>query len=251
MNLLKKIAKKSPLLRFRSWLKRNDKHGQLNVNHHKTVFTDIYKTKRWGGSQADSVSGPGSDVRQTAVITNALPIIFCDFDISTLLDIPCGDFHWMKNVDLGEIDYIGADIVDVLINKNTQQFLSTAKSFLQLNIIEDKLPKVDLILCRDCLVHFSFEDIFQALDNICKSNSKYLLTTTFTSRKQNKDITTGNWRTLNLQQAPFMLPKPLKLINEGCTEARGTYTDKTLGFWKIADIRKALKKLQINAVSTR
>ena len=242
MNLLKKIAKKSPLLRFRTWLKRNDKHGQLNVNHHKTVFTDIYKTKKWGGAKADSVSGPGSDLRQTATIVKELPVLISEFNISTLLDVPCGDFHWMQNVDLSGIKYIGVDIVDALINKNNQLYVSSGRTFQKLNLLEDRLPKVDLIFCRDCLVHFSFEDLLQALNNICKSNSEYLVTTTFTAREQNKDITTGKWRPLNLQLAPFMLPKPLKLINEGCSEGNGVYSDKSLGVWKISDIRKVLAK---------
>lgn len=40
---------------------------------------------------------------------------------------------------------------------------------------------------------------------------------------------------------PFMLPNPLELIIEGCTEDNGAYEDKSLGLWKIADIRESLK----------
>ena len=39
-----------------------------------------------------------------------------------MLDIPCGDFYWMKEVDLKDIEYIGADIVDELIKKNNDKF---------------------------------------------------------------------------------------------------------------------------------
>jgi hypothetical protein len=38
-----------------------------------------------------------------------------------LLDIPCGDFNWMKLLNLG-VDYIGADIVGELIAENRRRF---------------------------------------------------------------------------------------------------------------------------------
>jgi hypothetical protein len=213
------------------------------ADKHETVFTQIYRSKKWGGKDADSVSGPGSDIRQTAVITKEFPSIFSNFSISTMLDVPCGDFHWMKNVDLSAIDYTGADIVDALIGKNTEQFINSNRRFKKLNIIEDKLPKLDLVFCRDCLVHFSFADIFHALHNICNSQSEYLLTTTFTERENNRDIETGKWRPLNLERAPFMLPKPLYKLNEGCTEAGGAFKDKTLCLWRISDIHETLTKM--------
>ena len=70
---------------------------------------------------------------------------------------------------------------------------------------------------------------------------RYWLSIIFTERTSNNDIKTGQWRTLNLEVAPFFLPKKIKIINEGCTENEGIYSDKSLGFWKISDIRKSLK----------
>ena len=53
---------------------------------------------------------------------SALPKVFDDFGIHTILDIPCGDFHWMKHVSLDSINYTGADIVADLIQKNKQKY---------------------------------------------------------------------------------------------------------------------------------
>jgi hypothetical protein len=36
-------------------------------------------------------------------------------DVKSLLDIPCGDFHWMRRVNLQGLSYVGADIVRELI----------------------------------------------------------------------------------------------------------------------------------------
>lgn len=204
------------------------------------VFTDIFKSNAWGGS--DSVSGKGSDAHQTKVIAAALPSLFHDFRISTMLDVPCGDFHWMKNVEMGGVAYTGADIVKEIIERNRDEYAGRGVRFECLNLVRDGLPKADLIFCRDCLVHFSFDDVFSALRNICESGSAYLLTTTFTDRPENRDIDTGEWRPLNLQAAPFLLPEPLRLINEECTEDGGIYADKSLALWRIEDVRESLTR---------
>jgi hypothetical protein len=97
-----------------------------------------------------------------------------------------------------------------------------------------------LILCRDCLVHFSFDDIFKALNNLRASGSRFLLTTTFPTRQENQPIPTGKWRPLNLERAPFFLPPPLTILNEGCTENGGEYADKSLGLWQLDDVNRRL-----------
>jgi len=207
----------------------------------KIFFTDIYHGNRFGGK--DSASGPGSDLIQTKVIIKELPILFGKFSISTILDIPCGDFHWMNSVDLDGIKYLGADIVNDLIQNNRKKYKRKNLAFQHLNIIHDSLSKVDLILCRDCLVHLSFKDIFIALTNICNSDSEYLLTTTFPFRKKNHNVLiTGDWRTLNLELPPFNFPPPLKLINEACPEGNDAYNDKSLGLWRIEEIRPFIRK---------
>ena len=93
-----------------------------------------------------------------------------------------------------------------------------------------------MIFCRDCLVHLSFNKIFNAINNIKKSNSKYLLTSTFPARRKNRNIFTGGWRPLNFQLKPFNFPTPLMIINERCSETGGKFFDKSLGLWKIEDL---------------
>jgi len=210
----------------------------LNLNNRQDVFTDIYKKDGWAGSE--SVSGKGSDDLQTQTVIELLPVLLAKYGITSVLDIPCGDFNWMKAVELGDTHYIGADIVEELVRRNIEHHSSDKIDFQHLDLTHDSLPKVDLIFCRDCLVHLSFKDIFQALNNVCDSQSQYLLTTTFTSRKRNKNIVTGRWRTLNLMLEPFSLPRPIAIINEQCSEKRGSYSDKSLALFKIEDIRKTL-----------
>ena len=201
------------------------------------VFSDIYKNNLWHISEKrESFSGIGSSLEQTREIIKNLPLVFQKFSINSMLDIPCGDFNWMQNIDLSKMKYTGADIVKEIVHTNNVKHNAQNINFIQLNLIEDPLPKVDLIFCRDCLVHFSFSDFLSSIENIKKSGSKYLMTTTFTNQRSNKDIHTGGWRPLNLKLAPFNFPHPTYLLNEKCTEMDGLFSDKSLGIWNIADL---------------
>ena len=202
----------------------------LRLKKTEDVFTDIYEKNYWG--DIESASGPGSNMEETKVIRQELSHIVSSYRVLSLLDIPCGDFHWLKEANLGEVSYIGADIVNQLIDNN-KRYENSHRQFVRLNILKDRLPQVDLILVRDCLVHFSYSDIAKAVDNICASGSKYLLATTFPDKENNINIATGQWFPLNLQIAPFFFPQPVLIINENNPE----YPDKSLALWRIADIK--------------
>lgn len=202
------------------------------------VFHEIYRRNRWGSPE--SASGTGSDLRQTELIARELPLLFRRYGVRSILDIPCGDFNWMARVDLEGVDYTGADIVPDLIACNNATYARPGVGFQTLNLAKDRLPRTDLVFCRDCLVHLSLDDVEAALRNVCDSGSKWLLTTTFPARRRNRDIRTGQWRELNLQGAPFLLPEPVELINEGCTEGGGEHRDKSLGLWSTDQLREAL-----------
>ena len=83
-------------------------------------------------------------------------------------------------------------------------------------------------------MHLSNRLIHKALARIMQSGSAYLLTTTFPAQTKNYNIPTGKWRPLNLCAAPFKLPPPTRVINEGNFDA--SYRDKSLGLWRISDL---------------
>ncbi len=198
------------------------------------VFSQIYRSKHWNGGE--SVSGEGASKEQTVTLEEELPALLKRLGVDVLLDLPCGDFSWMGSLDLPVKQYVGVDIVSELVQRNQQRYGNGQRRFVTLNLIEDPLPAADLILCRDCLVHFSLLDIQSALSNIKNSSIKYLLATTFPECQENEDITTGDWRLLNLQKEPFDFPEPRTLLVEGCCEGEGRYQDKSLGLWKVEDL---------------
>jgi SAM-dependent methyltransferase len=200
----------------------------------KEIFTRYYDENSWNGRE--SLSGPGSDSDQTKHLIPELQILLEDLSIKTMLDVPCGDFNWMKNVNLDRIKYIGGDIVNKMIKVNNKRYGSNNIYFEVIDIVNDDLPRVDLIMVRDCFVHLTNNDIKSALNNIKNSNSKYILTTNFTwkSNKSNNDIPVGGWRRLNLQNSPFNLPFPKQIIIEGNTQSHDR--DKTMSLWEVKDI---------------
>ena len=209
------------------------KNTGLELSTEET-FIEIFRSNHWAGNE--SISGRGSSRQQTDEISRQIPLVVRALKVRRFLDLPCGDFNWLSKIDL-EIDlYIGGDIISDIIEKNNQNHKRKNRKFLKIDLIKDRLPEADLLHCRDCLVHFSNEDIQSAIENIKRSGIKYLLTTTFSDCERNPDIVTGDWRIINLEKEPFNFPKPMKLINEKCTEGGGTYSDKCLGLWEISKL---------------
>ena len=201
----------------------------------ESVFTDIYRKKYW--QVGESLSGPGSEMHATENIRKAIPKLIDEWKIKTIADVSCGDFHWMRTVDLSGVKYQGFDIVADLIKTNIQKYQTEQISFGHMDIIKDDLVKVDLIFNRECLVHLSFHEIFNVLNNTKRSESKYLLTSTFPDWSENTDIVAGAWRPLNLEIAPFNFPQPLLLIEENYTANKKRESGrKCMGLWKITDL---------------
>ncbi len=141
----------------------------------------------------------------------------------------------MNEVPLEGIDYTGADILPSLVAVNTSFYADDNVRFRVMDLTKGELPRVDLILCRDCLVHLSNRLIGKALNNIHTSNSRYFLSTTFPSVSINCDIPTGNWRPVNLTLPPFDLPPPLRTIDDSDNQPEGLPLG-VLGLWRVADI---------------
>ena len=202
----------------------------------KDVFTEIKSVNLW--ESKESLSGPGSELLQTKTLVEELPKVYEMFNIKSVLDIPCGDFNWMRHVACKSKDvaYHGADIVEELVIENSTKYGTGNISFSVLDIISDRLPSVDMVFVRDCLVHLSYKDIKLAIENIRKSGSKYLMATTFYARRKNHDIITGKWRPLNMQGKPFRFPEPEFVLVENCTEGDGKYQDKAMGLWLVEAI---------------
>jgi len=189
------------------------------------VFSGIYLNNSWADDE--SVSGRGSTFARTEAIRTELPALLKSIGANSLIDAACGDFNWLRHIELNKTEYIGIDIVPQLIARNRRMHAHKFRSFITLDITSDALPKADVILCRDCLIHLSFEDGLRALDNFKRSGSTFLLATTHTTVTENVDIDSGAWRNVNLQLPPYGLPEPQRTIIED------RESGKALSLWRL------------------
>jgi len=191
------------------------------MNNLKQVFTGIFKQNFWADDE--TVSGYGSTIRFTKNLRMVLPEIFREYQVKTLLDAGCGDFNWMKEVDLIGIDYIGCDVVPELIARNKDMY--PHYNFFTADITTDILPKVDMMICRCVLFHLTFDHIRMALSNMGAS-CKYLMLTTHPHILLNEDKLDGDFRRLNLQAPPISMPEPIALFVDGEGD------DGYVGIWR-------------------
>ena len=195
----------------------------------QALFSKIYEDNAWGSDE--SRSGSGSTLDETERLRLAIPELLENFQIRSVLDIPCGDFNWMKHTDLAGVHYVGADIVPKMIDSNKLFYTSEDREFKVLDVLTDDLPKVDMVICRDLFVHMTFADAMKALENITSSGARYLMCTTFTLHT-NEELGEGMWRPLNMMEEPFNFPMPQVMLNEG--NPHPYFCDKAIGVWGIA-----------------
>ncbi len=208
-------------------------------------FTHIYDANAW--KDAESRSGAGSNLGATRELRAALPGLVAELRIRRLLDAPCGDYHWFRHVERDPpFEYIGGDIVQKLIDANNATYGSEDTSFVHLDITKDHLPDSDLWMCRDCMIHLSYEMTDQALRNFVNSDIEYLLATTHRAIDDNMDIPTGHCRMINLELPPYNLPRPERYVPDDDFENTG----KCLGLWRRSQVAAALSSANPVASTT-
>lgn len=198
-------------------------------------FSNIYTHKLWFRNK-QSRSGAGSTLEATTQLRSFLPKFLKECKAKNIMDLGCGDFHWMKEVKL-PCNYIGLDIVRSVIEENKNKYADDNHHFYHHNAVEDPLPEgADVILCREVLFHLSFEDGIQVIKNILKSGARYLLVTTSDTVQENKDIRTGRFRNINIQLSPYLFP-----VYASRVEDNAISQDRIMGIWKIEDLSKSIR----------
>ena len=120
--LVKTLTKiiSTPLRFFEKNLYKRNKRLIFSKIDKKEKFDLIYKKNFW--SSKESVSGLGSELKNTINLRNELTKIFEEFKFNKILDAPCGDFNWIRLIIKDDIEYLGGDIVDDLISNNEKKY---------------------------------------------------------------------------------------------------------------------------------
>ncbi len=136
-----------------------------------------------------------------------MPELLHRLNTKVLLDVGCGDFNWMREIEVG-CQYIGVDVAQSIIDLNVRNHSAKNRSFCVLDATKDSLPRADTVLCREVLFHLSFQDIWSLIRNIRSSGVSNLIATNDVSTSFNADILSGDFRLLNLHKPPFRFPQP-------------------------------------------
>jgi len=208
-------------------------------------FEAIYRERVWANASptlfsASSLSGHGSTEYSTRVFRAELTEFIRKERLSSLFDAPCGDFHWMSKVAFPEgFKYIGGDIVASVIERLKLERQSPAQLFVHFDLTRDAFPQTDAWLCKDCLQHLSYADVFKVLKNFAQANVAWALVSNHTGVDVNTDIETGGFRYLDLTKPPFNLPPPRLILRDQSVdrEPRGVFV------WRREDIRLAAPAL--------
>ncbi len=202
----------------------------LGVGDAKDVFTNVFRRNWWNNSE--SRSGWGAELKRTVSIRSELPDFVQRHEVQSLLDAPCGDFHWMQHVQWPTgFRYLGGDIVADLIAENRGKYPQV--EFIELDVLRDPLPTVDAWLARDLMIHFPDHAVWSALAQFRQSSIRYLLATTYPNARTNTDIKFGQVRHLNLCAPPFSLPPPHDILREDDDPLTG----RVIGVWRRTDLQ--------------
>jgi len=191
----------------------------------QAAFQQVFRRSSWGDGVRVPKSGAGSTRDYTRRARAILMEVVVRYGIGSMLDIPCGDMTWMP-VFLEEVravdpnfTYIGADIVPELVEANRKRFPELR--FEVMDLVGSKLPKVDLILCRDVLQHLPIADVKRGIKNLSDSGSRYLLTTTCPRQsevmnRRDIDLQRNPGATVHraLDRPPFSVQDPLVMYSE-------------------------------------
>ena len=178
---------------------KRKKCTQLNLKT-KEIFNNIYSEKLWTPDNYKNVfqyySGLGShEIEFVEGYINAIRDYLLLFrNKPSVLDLGCGDFNIGSKLRKYCSTYVAADIVEGLIKYNIQKYKNLKVDFRIFDIINQKIPKMEICFLRLVLQHLSNKDISNFLDLNKDSLNQLIITEHYPQSKNftpNIDKPTG------------------------------------------------------------
>ena len=189
------------------------------MSDHIKVFADLYENCSWGNNSNTDYkgsSGNGSDVEYN--ITTYIPFLrefLKKFNITTVVDLGCGDFRCGKFIydDMKDIKYYGYDAYDKIIKHHNNSGYDSRYQFTHLDFYKckEEIMPADLCILKDVLQHWKLEEIYIFMDYLIASKKyKYILICNCGAQTTNNtDISTGQCRALSSQLFPLKKYNPI------------------------------------------
>lgn len=192
------------------------------------TFNTIYKYKKWGYEDNETLSGGGSTKSVNKIRNKFLSDFINENDIVNIYDI-CGDCNWqydfMKLTDMNKTKYFGMDVSNYALTlaKNNNKLYSNVMNFsnntvdLCNTILMCNNGDQSLIIIKEVIQHLPLEYGIRMLKNIKKSKIKYIAITSHDVNLFNVtcniNVPIGGFYPNNIFLPPFNFKNPLKDVN--------------------------------------
>jgi hypothetical protein len=166
----------------------------------KSVFSNIYDTSTWGRGSGNG-SHPAATIQYRSFLENFISMN----DISSIVDIGCGDWQSSQYISFHNSSYIGFDVVDSVVRKNNTLYANSKIQFQTMPDDPRNLPDADLFIMKDVLQHLTDEQIMFYRDYVLPKYAICLITNSWKAIHygQNVPIEPGQFRSLDLKAAPY------------------------------------------------
>ena len=164
-----------------------------------------------------AVSGLGSSIETQGPLLAFLPRWLAKNGIRSMVEASSGHWAsgWQRYVRWPRIDYVGADVLQSIVDANSRLLQGNANfglasaHFERVNMVTTALPKADLLLSKDTIIHFSnarIQSLLRLSVTVCPPRFKYVLFIHEPLKGENVDIEdVDQHHALNLRAAPVWL----------------------------------------------
>lgn len=139
-------------------------------------FDSVFRNNAWQASQ--SRSGPGSQGVHADFKVGALITLVEALEASSILDIGCGDMHWMQRVLKalpGTVSYTGVDVSEAVIDDVSRRL--PALRFSTLSRFDFARSDADVVILFDVVGHMLHEEIIDLFERMRRMpHVRYLVT---------------------------------------------------------------------------
>lgn len=166
----------------------------------RAAFEQVYADRTW-----HTGSGPGSGENETRIWRDFLADYMRMHEVTSVLDLGCGDWQHSRLIDWTGIDYLGIDVVPAVIAANREQYAAPGIAFECGDIISCGLPFADLVICKEVLQHWPLAAI-HAFRRRVRWRPRVLMVNDYLPLKYNPDIEPGGYRPLDFSAPPLNWP---------------------------------------------
>ena len=158
-------------------------------------------------SEWGQCSGPGSNPLHTIEYQAFLSKFIYLNNIRSVTDVGCGDWQFSKFINFAGAQYLGLDVVESVIERNTALHGGEGVRFQAMPTDLADVGPTDLLLMKDVLQHLPDAEIARFQRELLPKFRFCLITNSFQKldTASNIDVETGSFRCLDLAAAPYAM----------------------------------------------